>query len=201
MGGAFALTLLMVFFWMPESAYVRKDVVNIDTGENSVSLFMYHFKRSIANISSQITVEGKAKLEHLEYNESPGVTEERNSWTRELLPYSGHVNHVSFWNTLVRPFYYLVASPVVLWATILFTTCISWLVLISLTLSQIFSAPPYNFSVGAVGATNVASFVASLIGTIVAGPLVDGVATRLAKLNKGTFGAFHSLSSCPCTSN
>lgn len=76
----------------------------------------------------------------------------------------------------------------VLWATLLFTTCISWLVLISLTLSQIFSAPPYNFSVGSVGATNVSSFVASLIGTLIAGPLVDGVATRLAKMNRGTFG-------------
>ncbi|KAL5363877.1 major facilitator superfamily domain-containing protein [Aspergillus floccosus] len=167
MGGAFALTLIMVFFWMPESAYARKDVLNIDTGDEAV------------------TVEGKLQPEHVECNNS--TTEDKISWARELLPYSGYVNHVSFWNTLVRPFYFLVASPVVLWATLLFTTCISWLVLISLTLSQIFSAPPYNFSVGGVGATNVSSFVASLIGTLVAGPLVDGVATRLAKMNRGTF--------------
>jgi hypothetical protein len=85
------------------------------------------------------------------------------------------------------------ASPAVVWAVILFTTCISWLVLISLTISQIFSAPPYSFSVGAVGATNVSSFVASLIGTLVAGPLVDGVARRLSKMNKGIFGMLLSL--------
>ncbi|KAF9887954.1 hypothetical protein FE257_009476 [Aspergillus nanangensis] len=178
MGGAFALTLLMVFFWMPESAYVRKDALNIDTGDAAV------------------TVEGKPNLEHLEYkdgaspnadpNNTAAAAEEPIPWTKELLPYSGYVNHVSFWNTLIRPFY-LFASPMVLWATLLFTTCISWLVLISLTLSQIFSAPPYSFSVGAVGATNVASFVASLIGTIVAGPLVDGVATRMARMNRGIF--------------
>lgn len=117
--------------------------------------------------------------------------EPRISYLRELLPYSGYVNHVSFWNTLIRPVY-LIASPAVVWAVILFTTCISWLVLISLTISQIFSAPPYSFSVGAVGATNVSSFVASLIGTLVAGPLVDGVASRLSKINKGTFGKYPS---------
>jgi hypothetical protein len=35
MGGAFALTLIMVFFWMPESAYCRQ-ALNIDTGEANV---------------------------------------------------------------------------------------------------------------------------------------------------------------------
>ncbi|KAL5339595.1 major facilitator superfamily domain-containing protein [Aspergillus crustosus] len=171
MGGAFALTLIMVFFWMPETAYTRTNALSIDTGHDLS------------------TLEGKSNIKHLEATGSPAppsADEEPIPYMRELLPYSGYVNHVSFWNTLIRPFY-LVASPAVLWAVILFTTCISWLVLISLTLSQIFSAPPYSFSVGAVGATNVASFVASLIGTIVAGPLVDGVARRLAKMNNGIF--------------
>lgn len=104
-----------------------------------------------------------------------------------MLPYSGYVNHVSLWKTLLHPFR-LLGSPAVLWATLLFTTCISWLVGISITLSQIFSAPPYNFSVVAVGATNLSSFVASLLGTLVAGPAIDGVAKLMSKFNKGTFG-------------
>ncbi|KAJ0424370.1 major facilitator superfamily domain-containing protein [Aspergillus carlsbadensis] len=171
MGGAFGLALIMVIFWMPETAYERTDALSIDTGHDLT------------------TLEGKTNIKHLEATSPPiqnSSTEESISYMRSLLPYSGYVNHISFWNTLIRPFY-LIASPAVCWAVILFTTCISWLVLISLTISQIFSAPPYSFSVGAVGATNVASFVASLIGTIVAGPLVDGVATRLAKMNKGIF--------------
>ncbi|KAL4772704.1 major facilitator superfamily domain-containing protein [Aspergillus nidulans var. acristatus] len=175
MGGAFALALIMVFFWMPETAYVRVDALSIDTGHDLTAL------------------EGKSSTKHLEAAvdadaaAAPTSADElRISYIRELLPYSGYVNHISFWNTLIRPVY-LVASPAVVWAVILFTTCISWLVLISLTISQIFSAPPYSFSVGAVGATNVSSFVASLIGTFVAGPLVDGVARRLSKMNKGIF--------------
>ncbi|BCS17743.1 uncharacterized protein APUU_10571S [Aspergillus puulaauensis] len=171
MGGAFALALIMVFFWMPETAYVRTDALSIDAGYDLSSL------------------ENKPNAKHLEASGNPvsaSENEPRISYLRELLPYSGYVNHISFWNTLIRPAY-LVASPAVVWAVILFTTCISWLVLISLTISQIFSAPPYSFSVGAVGATNVSSFVASLIGTLVAGPLVDGVASRLSKINQGIF--------------
>lgn len=134
-------------------------------------------------------VEGKETLEELEHSPSAGprTREARIPWTKELLPYSGYVNRVSFWNTLIRPFY-LLASPAVLWAVLLFTTCISWLVGISLTLSQIFSAPPYNFSVVAVGATNLSSFVASVLGTLTAGPLIDGLVTTMSKMNRGIFG-------------
>lgn len=80
----------------------------------------------------------------------------------------------------------------VLWATLLFTTCISWLVGISITLSQIFSAPPYNFSVTAVGLTNLSSFVASVLATLVSGPLIDGLVKKMSMKNGGTFGKSHS---------
>ncbi|KAJ5946104.1 major facilitator superfamily domain-containing protein [Penicillium verhagenii] len=169
MGGAFALAFILVFFWMPESAF-KREALNIDTAESTA------------------IVEEKATLEQLDRTSSSPTTstEARNSWRTELLPYNGYVNHVSFWNTLIRPFY-LLASPPVLWAVLLFTMCISWLVGISLTLSQIFSAAPYNFSVIGVGATNLSSFVASVLGTLVAGPLIDGLVTRMSMRNGGTF--------------
>jgi hypothetical protein len=87
---------------------------------------------------------------------------------------------------MLRPFT-LLASPVLLWATLLFTTCISWLVGISVTISQIFSAPPYNFTVAQVGLTNLSSFVASLLATIVAEPLTDGIARFMARRNGGVY--------------
>ena len=133
-------------------------------------------------------MEGKRAVEQIERTPSTTpTTGNRHSWLRDLSPYSGYVNQVSFWNTLIRPFY-LLASPAVLWAVLLFTTCISWLVGISFTLSQIFSAPPYNFSIIGVGATNLSAFVASILGTLAAGPLVDGLVTRMSKMNGGIFG-------------
>lgn len=193
MGGAFALQVLMTWLFMPESAYRRTDALDIDTTDQPIN---------------QMMLEKKAGFEHQEHihvspppppttatttggsGSSPSRAtsiEPRKSFLRELLPYDGYWDRTSFWRTLVRPFFFL-ASPMVAWATLLFTTCISWLVLISITLSQIFSAPPYSFSVTAVGATNLSSFVASLLATAVAGPLIDGLAKLMAKRNGGMFG-------------
>lgn len=173
MGGAMVLMLLLVIFFMPESAYHRHDVINIDTSDKTV----------------EIEEPEKEKTVQIENRPATGTTssEPRISYTKELAPWSGYFDHVSFWRTFIRPFV-LILSPIVMWATLLFTICISWLVLISITLSQIFSAPPYNFSVSAVGATNLSSFVASVIATLVAGYVVDGVATWMSKRNHGVFG-------------
>lgn len=177
MGAAFVVMFLLVLFFMPESAYHRRGALNIDTGDKSIVL----------DDNRKLSLE-KSSAAEVEVRATSSIgMEQRRSFTQELLPWSGYLDHVSFWRTLLRPFVVL-ASPVVAWATLLFTTCISWLVLISITLSQIFSAPPYNFSVSAVGATNVSSFVASLIGTIAAGPIVDGCAKLMSKRNRGIFG-------------
>ncbi len=119
---------------------------------------------------------------------SPPASEEKpHSFAKEMLPWSGYINHLSLINTTLRPFVML-ASPAVLWATLLFTTCISWLVGISITLSQIFSAPPYNFSVTSVGLTNLSSFIASLLATLISGPVIDGIVRKMSLKNGGTFG-------------
>jgi hypothetical protein len=201
MGGAFALALIMIFFWMPETAFVRTGVINLDTGSNNVCLkaFFSAPYSQINQIMTEVNLSHKMPLEHLEGEKgasdnivrSPSPSqEEPHSFYKDLLPYSGYVNHVSFFNTIFRPFV-LLGSPAVLWATLLFTTCISWLVGISITLSQIFSAPPYNFSVSAVGLTNLSAFVASLLGTLIAGPTIDGLVRRMSKMNGGTFGKLY----------
>jgi hypothetical protein len=137
--------------------------------------------------SSQETAEKQVANPQTSNNTESRPHEAPYSFAKEMLPYSGYINHVSLVNTMFRPFVML-ASPAVLWATLLFTTCISWLVGISVTLSQIFSAPPYNFSVTEVGLTNLSSFVASILGTLIAGPLIDGVVRRMSMRNRGTFG-------------
>ncbi|CAA9956578.1 mfs transporter [Pyrenophora teres f. maculata] len=173
MGGAFVLMLLLIILFMPESAFHRHNVINIDT--------------SARTLETDATEKEKS-VEHIEDGPSQYSTssEPRDPYIKTLMPWSGYWDHVSFWRTLLRPFV-VIASPVVIWATLLFTICISWLVLISITLSQIFSAPPYSFSVSAVGATNVSSFVASLLATLVAGPIIDGVAKLMSRRNNGTF--------------
>lgn len=185
MGGAFVVQLILTVLFMPESAYHRHGAIDIDTTGKSFSQVL-------------------DKTTQFEHTEEKAVTssptperssEPKKSFARELLPYDGYWDKTSFWRTLIRPFFFL-GSPMVSWATLLFTTCISWLVLISITLSQIFSAPPYNFSITAVGASNLSSFVATLIATALAGPLIDGLAKFMSKRNKGIFGESSYHHSC-----
>ena len=67
-------------------------------------------------------------------------------------------------------------------------TAITWIVILTVAASQIFASAPYNFSVGAVGNIFVAPFVASVVGTLVAKPLIDGGVKYLARKNHGIFG-------------
>jgi hypothetical protein len=192
MGGAFVLQLILTVLFMPESAYHRHGEHNLDTGEErhvgaqknekSEKAEFEHDNGSPIKDNSASAAAAPAALAN---------TEQPKSFAREILPYDGFWDNVSYWRTLVLPFAML-ASPVVVWATLLFTTCISWLVLISITMSQIMSAPPYNFTVSQVGACNLSSFVASLIATAAAGPMVDGIVKYLSKLNMGIFGKFLS---------
>lgn len=181
MGGAFVLQLILTFFFMPESAFHRTGAINIDTGKHNVET-----EKQIAADHMETTGETGEKSASATPTPVDTAVEPKMSFMQEMKPWSGYINHVSLISTMIRPFF-LLASPAVLWATLLFTTCISWLVGISITISQIFSAPPYNFSVRSVGATNLSSFVASVIGTLIAGPTIDGIVKRMSKRNKGVF--------------
>jgi hypothetical protein len=44
MGGAFGAAFILIFFWMPETAYVRTGTINLDTNSNDVSLENAYFK-------------------------------------------------------------------------------------------------------------------------------------------------------------
>jgi hypothetical protein len=181
MGGAYVLQTLLVFFFMPESAYHRESYLEIDVGS----------RQGLAEDEKRTQTEHEENATPDEESRGPSNTRGQSNRVflslRDLLPWSGYSNKVPFFWITVRPFQ-LILSPVAVYCTIIYTTCIAWIVLIAVTISQIFSAPPYNFTVEQVGATNVSSFVASMLGALVAQPLSDGMAVYLSRLNGGVFG-------------
>ncbi|VUC24123.1 unnamed protein product [Clonostachys rosea] len=179
MGGAFGVHLIMAIFWMPETAFAR----HTQTTRNS------HKKSSAGKEGSEVQstveeVDDAAKESGRVHIDQASIRPQ--SWAKSLAPYSGYKSDASFLKHLFQPFIMIVSLPVI-WGSILFSICISWLVGISISLSQIFSAEPYNFSVTAVGAINASSFTASVIGMIIAGPLTDWLGTSLAKRNGGIY--------------
>lgn len=75
-----------------------------------------------------------------------GADEPKWSYMRQLLPWNGYLTKQNIFYDMLRP-YKLLASPIVLWASMMWINCLSWSLVFAVTTSQIFSAPPYNFSV------------------------------------------------------
>jgi len=51
----------------------------------------------------------------------------------------------------------------------------------------IFTAPPYNFSVGEAGLVSLSPFILCIIGEAISGPLNDWICLRLARANHGIY--------------
>lgn len=115
-----------------------------------------------------------------------GASEKKWSYAHELLPWSGYFTRHNVFADFWRP-YKLLASPIVIWTTLMWTNCLSWALAFAVTSSQIFSAPPYSFNVTQVGCINLAGFVASLLGTFISPWLSDWMSTNLARKNNGIY--------------
>ncbi|EEU35526.1 uncharacterized protein NECHADRAFT_55517 [Fusarium vanettenii 77-13-4] len=172
MSGAFGLQLLLTFFFMPETTYKRHVIPGVS--ESSPT------KDFPTNEKTDASRDAGASID--DYIPSP----ERHSFMYELRPWSGYYNSSNFWNSVFAPFKML-GSPLVIWGSFQLTICMSWLVMIAITLSQIFTGPPYNFSVTAVGLASLSSFFGTFIATALAGILVDGLVKFMATRNQGIY--------------
>lgn len=77
------------------------------------------------------------------------------------------------------------AFPIVEFAAFVFSWSASNFLVVNLTQSQVFAAPPYNFGAQSVGFTNFAVYAGSLIAIATAGPFSDWVAMRQTIRNNG----------------
>ncbi|EKJ73008.1 hypothetical protein NXS19_014233 [Fusarium pseudograminearum] len=174
MAGAFGVQLLLTIFFMPETTYKRNtDPGVLDTPIQKLST-IDEKKESVSEVENTITSQGNTTIPS------------KHSFLYELRPWSGFYDSSGFLYSIYAPFKML-GSPVVIWGCFLLTICLNWLVLLANTQSQIFSGPPYNFSVAQVGLTNLSSFVGTFIATALAGLIVDGLAKFMAGRNNGVY--------------
>jgi hypothetical protein len=83
--------------------------------------------------------------------------------------------------TPVELFFY----PIVFWAAMTMGAAANALLDCNLTQSQVFAAPPYNFSPADVGFVNFALLVGAILGLLIAGPFSDWVAMKATMKNGG----------------
>lgn len=79
----------------------------------------------------------------------------------------------------------LFAFPIVEFASFVVSWSCSSFLTINLTQTQVFAAPPYNWSSQSIGFTNFAILIGAMIGLATAGPLSDWVSAYSTKKNRG----------------
>ncbi|KUJ15419.1 MFS general substrate transporter [Mollisia scopiformis] len=105
-------------------------------------------------------------------------------WQRMAPIHTLHANPRPWWYLAIFPFR-LVTFPAIVWAGFMGGIQIWWLSLLSVTQSEIFSEPPYNFDIADVGDTNIAAFIGGIFGMLWGGPLSDWYVLHRARRNKG----------------
>ncbi|KAI1336650.1 major facilitator superfamily domain-containing protein [Xylariaceae sp. FL0016] len=81
--------------------------------------------------------------------------------------------------------WYLFAFPIVELAAFIVSFSASGFLVVNLSQTQAFAAPPYNYSSQTIGLFNLAVLVGALIGLFTNGPWSDWIAARLTERNGG----------------
>lgn len=161
------LVLILILFTFPETAYHRRQQER---------------DGSIMSITLQDDKDSSARS----YNEELGhlSTTPREKTTREMLSvYNGSLTNESLLKLFIRPFI-LIALPPVLWAALVQSVTIGFLVAVSSNIGAAFSEA-YDFEAYQSGLCFVAAIIGSLLGIPAGGHLGDKVADHLTKRNGG----------------
>ncbi|KAL6230898.1 hypothetical protein BDW75DRAFT_248257 [Aspergillus navahoensis] len=79
----------------------------------------------------------------------------------------------------------LAAYPPILWTGLLVGTFVGWNIVVQMTASRVFIAPPYSWDVGQVGLLALAGFIGAVIAFFAGGKLIDLLSARMTKANGG----------------
>jgi hypothetical protein len=129
MGGAFVIHLILTAPFMLESAHHRSGDINIDTEDEAGIVEKEEYDEKV--------VAGQTEsFESCEPSEAG--REQMMSFLRTLLSYDGYHDSIPVWRTLAGPFGML-SSPIDWWASLMLMTMVWWVLIVAITLSQIFS--------------------------------------------------------------
>ncbi|CZR65556.1 related to transporter protein HOL1 [Phialocephala subalpina] len=169
-----ALVLILLFGW--ETAFNRADIYNTDT-------------TSATDVNLINIIKGDASHVENSGSEKPSAERElitRKPFIKRLGVFGETYSPDNVFFMILRPFAILV-NPAVVWATLLFSINIAWLVVMNFVSSQLFSSPPYLLNPTHIGYMNAGPIIGGTIGAIIAGMISDPIATALAKRNHGVY--------------
>ncbi|KIW91721.1 uncharacterized protein Z519_07689 [Cladophialophora bantiana CBS 173.52] len=109
------------------------------------------------------------------------------SYIETLRPWNGRLSKANWFLVALRPFI-LFAYPSVLWAALVYSLSIGWLIVLSESISDIYrNRDTYNFTALQAGLVYVSPFVGGILGTAVAGRVSDVIIRFMARKNGGVY--------------
>ncbi|RDW80295.1 MFS general substrate transporter-24 [Coleophoma cylindrospora] len=81
----------------------------------------------------------------------------------------------------------MLGIPAVLYVSLQYGACLSWVSVVATTESDAFSTDPYNFTTIGIGNLNLPPFIGAILAAFYSGPLSDWLIIRLAKRNGGVY--------------
>jgi hypothetical protein len=174
----FGVFIPMVFFFVPETAYIRDP---IERRLTSVNL------QGSDNDKPAAKDEKEAPNKSALSPEQSVAKEQKDSYLKSLRFMTGkQYTTAPFWKILIRPvviFWY----PGVLWGFLIYGVTLTWIIVFSVVNAQIFGMPPYNFSPSQIGLISLSPLIMTIVGLMIAGPLNDFICLYLAKKNHGIY--------------
>lgn len=179
----YGVFIILILFFVPETVYKRDPAYNTDLGTTDHAEEILDGKH-IAGEEAKDTVTKTEEMARVEPIYT-GADEKPYTFWEQMLPVRGIESEDNLLGIIFRPFGMLL-FPQVLYGFITYGLSTSWLVVMISVLAQLFTVPPYNFSVSAVGLISIAPLIASLLG-FMAGPINDWTVKKLARWNNGIY--------------
>ncbi|THZ16518.1 MFS transporter [Aureobasidium pullulans] len=182
--------IILVFLTFPETAYNRSPV-NVP-GANRAPSELYTMPAATTSVNN---VEKGGRSEHVETpdleshtvgpvtNHQATAIPRKRSFVQNLAIFHGRFVDETFWKIFYRPVV-LLCLPIVLWATLVMSVTIGFLVAISSNFASAFSTT-YGFSSWQSGLCFISGLLFTLAGIFFGGTVSDYVADYFTKRNGG----------------
>ncbi len=171
--------MIVLFFFCPETAYRRHEAYNTDLGTKDHTEELAEKRAAAGEKPSEIEDSGQVET-------NTSWSEPKHSYWHSLKIFHGRQCDDAYWKVLTRPLIMLI-FPQVLFSFFPYGLTTSWLIVVGSILAQVFTVPPYSFTVSEVGLVAVAPLVGAIIGAFVTGPLADWVVKFMSRRNKGVY--------------
>jgi MFS family permease len=167
--GVSVLNFLCLLLAFPETKFHRPS----SCSDQSSNIIMAESK---AKDGDEAQLESPEQLGAMIGQGGPG----KKLWLLAQKPYPGVIS--SLLADFIAPVYIL-SFPIIVWAACMVGAAANTLLVMNLTQSPVFAAPPYLFTPGNVGFLNFTFLVGGLFGMATAGPLSDWIAKKLTIRN------------------